>query len=114
MLQHCLLRERAFRTEERDFERLLLREAGGHDLAKQSRDLFVAQRSLVALQRIAQHLRFALGFVEVGGAQAFRALGLADLLRELRALVQEVVNATIDVIDAIADGIELRGVVGRL
>ena len=72
VLEHRLLRERAFGTEERDLERLLLRQARRHDLAEQPHDLFVAQRPLVALERLAQHLRFALRLVEVGGARALR------------------------------------------
>ena len=65
MLEHRGLGERAFGPEECHFERLLLREAGRHDFAEQARDFLVAQRSLVALQRHAQHFSFALRPVEI-------------------------------------------------
>jgi len=107
VLEHRLLRERALGTEESDLERLLLRKARRHDLAEQPRDLLVAQRPLVALQRLAQHLRLALRLVEVGGAQPRGALRVADLLRVLGALVQQLVNAPIDVVDAVANGVKL-------
>ena len=44
MLQHGGLGERALGSQECDLERLLLREARGHDLAEQPRDFLVAQR----------------------------------------------------------------------
>ncbi len=75
-----LLRERALRPEEGDFQRLLLREAGGHDLAEQPQDLLVPQRPLVPLERGPQHLRLALRPVEVD-RMPVRVLGNADLLR---------------------------------
>ena len=65
VLERRGLRERAFGPEETHLERLLLREAGGHDLAEQAQDFFGAQRTLVPLARHAQHLRLALGPVEV-------------------------------------------------
>ena len=61
-------REGALGPEVGDLQRLLLRQAGRHDLAEQPQDLLVAQRALCALgaaQRHAQHLRLALGPVEI-------------------------------------------------
>ncbi len=68
MLEHRLLRERALGAEKAHLERLLLRKAGGHDLAEQPKDLLVAERpplAAVALERVVQHLGFALRSVEI-------------------------------------------------
>ena len=102
VLQHGSLGEGAFRTQERHLERFLLRQTGGHDFAKQARDLLVAQRALVALQGLAQHVRFALGTVEIDRLAA-RGLGDADQLSEARPLVEQLLDARIDRIDALAD-----------
>ncbi len=115
VLQHRLLRERPLRPEECDFERLLLREAGGHDLAEQPYDLLVAQRPLIARDDVAQHLRLALGLVELDGAQLVRALlRYADLLCELRALVEERVDLLVDPIDVRANRAQVRSGRARL
>ena len=66
MLEHRLLGERAFGPEVADLQRLLLREARGHDLAEHVHELFVAERAFVAIDDHAQHLRLALGPVVVG------------------------------------------------
>ncbi len=68
VLEYGGLRERALRPEVCDLQRLLLREAGGHQLAEQPHHLLVAQRPVVALDDFAQHLRLALRSVELGGA----------------------------------------------
>jgi hypothetical protein len=65
VLQHGRLRERAFRSQVRDLQRLLLREAGRHELTEQPHHLFVAQRSVVAFHNFAQDLRFPLGAIEI-------------------------------------------------
>ena len=82
VLERGGLRERALGPEVTDLERLFLREAGGHDLAEQPQDFLGAQRTLVPLARHAQHLRLALGPVEVDRV-AVGVLGDADLAREL-------------------------------
>ena len=56
-------------------------------------------------QRHAQHLRLALGTVEIDGV-AGRVLGDADLLREPGALVDQRVELRIDAVDALADLLE--------
>ena len=84
VLEHGRLRERALRPEIGDLERLLLREAGGHELAEQPHHLLVAQRPVVALDDFAQHLRLALRAVELGRRR--EALDDADLFRDARAL----------------------------
>jgi len=106
MLEHRLLRERAFGSEECHLERLLLRQARRHDLAEQAHDLFVLERPLVALDHLTQHLRFALGPIELGGALRL-LLGDADLLGQPGALVQELVDTFVDAVDARANRIEL-------
>jgi hypothetical protein len=78
--------------------RLLLGQAGRHDLAEQPQDLLVAQRTLVPLARHAQHLRLAFRAVEIHGV-AVGVLGHAHLARETRAFVQQPVDARVDVID---------------
>ncbi len=108
MLQHGLLREGAFGTEEGHLERLLLRKACRHDLAKEAHDLFVRKRAAllaVTLERHAQNLGLALGPIEIHGV-AGRVLRDADLLRELGALVDECVQLRVDVVDADADPLE--------
>ncbi len=81
-----------------DLERLFLREAGGHDFAEQAQDFFGAQRTLVALAGHAQHLRLALRPVEIDGV-AIGMLGDADLAREPRAVVEQLVDARIHGVD---------------
>ena len=81
VLERGGLRERALGPEVADLERLFLREAGRHDLAEQPQDFLGAQRTLVPLARHAQHLRLALGPVEVDRV-AVGVLGDADLARE--------------------------------
>ena len=103
VLEHCLLRERALGTEEPDLERLLLREARGHDFAKQPHDFFVAQRALVALERLAQHLCFALRPVEVGGAEPSACFDMPTCCANCARSFSSVVDARIDVVDAVAD-----------
>ena len=98
MLERGGLRERALGPEITHLERLFLREAGGHDLAEQPQDFLGAQRTLVPLARHAQHLRLALGAVEVDGV-AVGVLGDADLARELRAVVEQRVDARIHAVD---------------
>ena len=102
VLEHGGLGERALRTEECDLERFLLREAGGHDFAEQARDFLIAQRPVIALERLAQHLRLALRTIEIHGLAGCR-LGDADQLREARPLVEQGVNARIDGVDALAN-----------
>ena len=92
------LRERALGPEVADLERLFLREAGGHDLAEQAQDFLGAQRTLVPLARHAQHLRLALRAVEIDGV-AVGVLGDADLAREARAVVEQLVDARIHGVD---------------
>ena len=65
VLEHGGLGESAFGAQERDLERLLLGEAGGHDLAEQACDFLIAQRPAIARERLAQNLRLALGAVEI-------------------------------------------------
>ncbi len=108
VLEHRLLRERALGAEVADLQRVLLRQAGGHDLAEQAQDFLVAQRAvlvLVALQRQAQHLRLALRAVEVDRV-ARGVLRHADLLREVRALVDQRVQLRVDAVDPLADLLE--------
>ncbi len=50
MLEHRFLREGALRPEKCHLQRLLQRQACGHDLAKQARHLLFAQRPLIARQ----------------------------------------------------------------
>jgi hypothetical protein len=53
LLEHGLLRERAFGPEEAHLQRFLLCQAGRHDFPKQARHFFIAQWPLVALQDLA-------------------------------------------------------------
>ena len=87
VLEHGGLGESALGTQKCHLERLLLREACRHDLAEQSRDLLVAQRPAIALERLAQHLRLALGSIEIDRLAA-RGLRDAHLLGEACALVE--------------------------
>jgi hypothetical protein len=106
MLEHRRLREGALRTEEGHLEGLLLRKARRHDLAEQAHDFFVTQRTLIAAHRVAQHLRFTLGPVEIHHLAGGR-LGNAHLLGQSRPLVDEPVDTRIDGIDAFADGLQV-------
>ena len=81
VLEHRLLGKGALRPEKAHLERLLLRETGGHDLAKETQDLLVPQRptlAAVALERLVQDLGFAFRPVEIDGV-AVDVLGNANL-----------------------------------
>jgi hypothetical protein len=98
VLEHGLLAEGAFRAEVADLQRLLLGKAGRHDFAEHMHQHFVAERAFVAVHHHAQHLGFAFGAVIVhGGGQL--ALGLADLVGELRAFGDQRLDAAVDVVD---------------
>ena len=58
------LGEGAFRAEIGNLERMLQGQAGGHDLAEQPGDFFVAQRPLVDLHDVPEHPGLALGPIE--------------------------------------------------
>ena len=106
------LRERALGPEETHLERLLLREAGGHDFAEQAQDFFGAQRTLVPLARHAQHLRFAFGPVVVHRVPV-DVLGDADLPGELRAIVEQCVDFRVHAVDLRAQTGERVGTLCR-
>ncbi len=104
VLQHRLLRERAFRPEERHLEWFLLGEARRHDLAEQPHDLLVRERPArlaVAVDRQPQDLRLAFWTIEIHRVPG-RVLGNADLSGEARPLADEFVNPRVDGIDEVA------------
>src|ERR1700733_10859880 len=107
MSQDRGLGERTLRSQESHLQGLLLREAGGHDLAEQPQDLLIAKRSGVALAGHAQHLRFTLGAVEVDRT-ALTRLRDADQLRETRPIVDEAVDLFVDGVDLPADFLEIQ------
>ena len=107
VLVHRLLRERAFRPEVADLQRLLLGQAGRHDFAEQPHQHFVGERAVVAVDHPAQHLRLALGPVVVD-RRGELALGLADLVRPQRALGDQRLDLAVDAVDLLAH----RGEVG--
>ena len=72
-----------------------------------AQDFLGAQRTLVPVARHAQHLRLALGAVEVDGV-AVGVLGDADLAGELRAVVEQAVDARIDGVYLLAQRVEVR------
>ena len=94
-------------TQEGHLQRFLLGEAGRHDFAKQTDDFLVAQRSLVALERHAQHFGLALRPIVVHGLARSR-LGYAHQLGEARAFIQQSMNARVDGIDAVANIAQTR------
>src|ERR1700691_1647878 len=108
VLEHGRLRKSALGAEKGDLERLFLRQARRHDFAEQAHDLFVPQRSRIALERPAQHLRLALGAVEIDRV-AVAVFGYACLLCQTRALVDERVQLLIDRIDPRAQARERAG-----
>jgi hypothetical protein len=81
MLERGGLRERALGTEVADLERLLLRRQADMISRNSRRISSVRSGTLVALARHAQHLRLALGPVEIDGV-AVGVLGDADLARQ--------------------------------
>jgi hypothetical protein len=107
VLVHRRLRKCPFGTQEPDLQRLFLREAGRHDLAEQTHDLFVAQRALrprrrIALEHETQHFGLALRPVEIDQF-ACAAFGYADGARKPRPLVEQRMQLAVDVVDATAD-----------
>jgi hypothetical protein len=99
VLLRCLLRKGALRPQIPDLERLLLREAGRHHLAEHPHQDLVGERPVIPVHHHAQHLSLALGAVVVDRSLE-RPLGLAHLLRPLRALGDQGLDAAIDAIDA--------------
>src|ERR1700726_2434660 len=100
-----------FGTEKRHLQRLLLPQTRGHDLAEEAQHLLVLKGAGVALTRQPQHLRLALGAVEVDRA-AGAALGGSDLLREARPLVDQRMQLFIDGVNAPPHLLKLRSVRG--
>ena len=105
LLVHRRLRVGALRAEEGDFEWFLLRQAGGHDLAEQPRDLLVAQRAVVTLQRRAQNLRFAFRAVKVHSVTILM-LGNANLPGQQRPPVDQFLQLDIERVDLVANARE--------
>src|SRR3569833_1420577 len=95
MAQHCALRECPFGAQESYFLSLLLREAGGHDLAEQPQDLLVPQRAVISLAGHAQNLRLAFRPVKVDRTSL---LGLRDAyeLRLARTITDELVDLLVN------------------
>src|SRR5690606_22364018 len=94
-----LLAEGPLRTKETDLERLLLRQAGGHDLAEQAHHFLVAERALVAVDHAAEDLRLALRPVVVH-RRGQLALGATDLAGITGALADQFLDRAIDGVDA--------------
>jgi hypothetical protein len=76
---------------------------------KEPHDLFVAKRARVAFDRFAQHLRLALGPIEVRCVQSLRNLRRSHLLRDASTLVQQLVDLCVDAIDALAKRLNVGG-----
>src|SRR6185369_15825779 len=110
VLEHGGLRERAFWPEIGDFERFLWREACRHQLAEQTHHLFVAQRSLIAVDDLAQHLRLALWTIEL--RRRGEALEHADLFRAARASGDQLLDVGVDLVDRAAQALQRRVAVG--
>src|SRR3569833_970962 len=108
MAQHRALRECPFGAQESYFQRLLLREAGGHDLAEQPQDLLVPQRAVITLAGHTQNLRLALRPVKVDRASL---LGLRDAheLRQARTVTDELVDLLVDRVDPGAYLVQIQG-----
>src|SRR3569832_89860 len=71
VLERRHLRERTFGPEIGDAQRLLERETGRHDLAKQARHLLSAKRPFITRDDPAQHLGLALGAIKTRASQPF-------------------------------------------
>ena len=71
MTVHRLLREGSLGAQVGHFQRLLLRQAGRHDFAKQAQHLAVAQGPVIPLQHAPQDLRLALRPVKIHGLPRF-------------------------------------------
>ncbi|MCY1294464.1 hypothetical protein D9M70_437600 [compost metagenome] len=80
-----LLRERAGRAQESDFQRLLQSAAGGHHLAPDRGHALAQQRARIGALHLADDLQLALGAEH---RRAVLLLDLANLERELGPLVQ--------------------------
>ena len=61
-----------------------------------SRDFLVAQRPLIAFERLAQHLRLALGTIEIDRLAGLAVLEIPTSCAKPRALVEQRMNARID------------------
>src|SRR5690606_41569054 len=92
---------RALRPEEADLQWLLLGQAGRHDFAEQPYQHLVTERTVVAIDHPSQYLRLTFGPVVID-RRGQLALGATDLAGELRALGDQLLDAAIDAIDALA------------
>ena len=101
VLQGRGLGESTFRPQVSDAQGLFQRQAGGHDLAKQTRHLFTVQRPGIARQDLAQDLGLAFRTVKRRGIAAVLQCG--DRLGAGRALVDQGLDLFIQGIDTIAD-----------
>ena len=101
MLEYRLLAEGALRAEVTDLQRLLLRQARGHDLAKQPHHLGVRQRAIVAVHHHAQHMRLPLRAVIVDRRQALTLDG-CHFPRAPCTLGDQLLDLAIETVNALA------------
>src|SRR5210317_1279912 len=107
MLVHGGLGKSSFRPEETDFQRLLLGQAGRHDLPEQAQHLLVTHRPFVALEDRTQHFGLAFGPVILNGRSQL-PFGNADLLRDPRPIIDQRLEPPVDFIDALTDLLEIQ------
>jgi hypothetical protein len=100
MLAHGLFAERAFRAKIADLERILLRQAGGHDFAEQPHHLGIRQRAVVAIHHHAQHVRLAFGTVIVDCRKPL-ALHLGHFPGPVGTLGDQLLDLPVDAVDAV-------------
>ena len=112
MLQRGLLGEGAFRPEISHLDRLLQRQAGRHDFAKQPRHFFGVQRPLVQRHDTAQHLGFALRTVE-HRILVLSQLDVSHLLGTVGPLTDQTQDIAIQLVDTLTQVVEIDRRIGH-
>ena len=92
------LREGAQRTEKGNTERLFKRQTGGHDLAEKPGNALVRQGPRIDFLNATQHLRLALGAINVARIPV-TCLDFPNLLRTLGATIEKLDQLCIDGVD---------------
>ncbi len=103
---NSLLGERALRTKVGDFQRLLLRQASGHDFPEQSDHFAIIQRPLVPFQNTPQYLRLPFRAVVI---HCFFMLpfALAHTKSQPRTIADQLLDILIQAIDFLPDLLQI-------
>lgn len=103
----CLVCPGAFGAEVGDFEVVLERESGGHDLTVDGLDGFFREASFVELEEAVEESLLTLWGVNL---EAIALFDNSDFMDEISTLGEEVEEIAVDEVDLLADVVEAHGV----